>query len=387
MLKTGNRKLNRLVVAGLLVLLFAFTGKAQQKYFKNFPANANPVTVGNTIAKRFLSLPHSTYGNPLKMHLPAPQITYPDVCTWLGGFWFAKATDNKELFSKLEARFQPLFTTESNLLPKPNHVDNNVFGTLPLELYMQTKEQKYADMGMHYANTQWETPKDANAAQTQWAQKGYSWQTRIWLDDMFMITAIQAQAYRATNDLKYLNRAAKEMLVYLDSIQLPNGLFYHAPSAHFSWGRGNGWMAVGMAELLRALPENNPDRPRIMSAYLKMMATLKKYQSADGMWRQVIDDETMWNETSSTAMFTYAMIVGVREGWLDKKQYGTAARKAWITLTTNYINEVGDVKDVCEGTNIGNSSEHYRNRQKLTGDLHGQAPVLWCAYALAAPEL
>ncbi|AOW09016.1 glycoside hydrolase family 88/105 protein [Flavobacterium gilvum] len=387
MKQTRTINFKGIIWAKALVFLFVLQATSQQKCFKNFPAKANPETVGIQITERFLSRPHSTYGNPLKMHLPAPQITYPDVCTWLGGFWFTKATNNKELFNKLEARFQPLFTNEANLLPKPNHVDNNVFGTLPLELYMQTKNQKYLDMGMHYANTQWELPQDAKASEKKWADGGYSWQTRIWLDDMFMITSIQAQAFRATKDKKYLNRAAKEMTVYLDSIQLPNGLFYHAPAAHFSWGRGNGWMAVGMAELLRALPENNADRPKIMSAYLKMMATLKKYQAPDGMWRQVIDDETMWEETSSTAMFTYAMIVGVRKGWLNEKEYGTVARKAWITLTTNYIDKNGDVTKVCEGTNIGNSSEYYRKREGLTGDLHGQAPVLWCAYALLAPKL
>lgn len=384
---TRTRIFTPIIWVKAIIFLFVLQGNCQRKYFKNFPDNANPITVGNKVAERFLSRPHSTYGNPLKMHLPAPQITYPDVCTWLGGFWFAKATNNKELFNKLENRFQPLFTNQANLLPKPNHVDNNVFGTLPLELYMRTKEKKYLDMGMYYANTQWEVPQSASAAEKNWADKGYSWQTRIWLDDMFMITAIQAQAFRASGDMKYLNRAAKEMSVYLDSIQLPNGLFYHSPKAHFSWGRGNGWMAVGMAELLRALPKNNPDRPKIMNAYLKMMATLKKYQAPNGMWRQVIDDETMWDETSSTAMFTYAMIVGVRKGWLDEKQYGTIAKKAWITLTTNYIDEKGDVTKVCEGTNIGDNSEHYRNRQPLTGDLHGQAPVLWCAYALTAPKL
>jgi len=218
----------------------------------------------------------------------------------------------------------------------------------------------------------------------KWADGGYSWQTRIWLDDMFMITSIQAQAFRATADPNYINRAAKEMLIYLDSIQLPNGLFYHAPSAHFSWGRGNGWMAVGMAELLRVLPASHPDRSKIMNAYLKMMHTLKKEQAADGMWRQVIDDSTMWKESSSTAMFTYAMIVGVRKGWLNKRQYGAVARKGWIALTTEYLNEDGDITHVCEGTNIGFSSEYYRKRMGTTGDLHGQAPVLWCAYALVA---
>src|SRR5690606_24376712 len=129
-----------------------------------------------------------------------------------------------------------------------------------------------------------------------------------------------------------------EMVLYLDRIQLENGLFYHAPEAPFSWGRGNGWMAAGMTELLRILPRDNPDRARIVVGYEKMMATLLKYQAEDGMWRQIVDDEESWKETSGTAMFTYAMITGVKNGWLDKKTYGAAARNAWLALTT-YINE------------------------------------------------
>jgi hypothetical protein len=29
------------------------------------------------------------------------------------------------------------------LLPLPNHVDNTVFGAVPLELYMQTRDIRY----------------------------------------------------------------------------------------------------------------------------------------------------------------------------------------------------------------------------------------------------
>jgi len=75
------------------------------------------------------------------------------------------------------------------------------------------------------------------------------------------------------------------------------------------------------------------------------------------------------------------MIVGVKNGWLDKKEYGSAARKAWLTLLT-YLDEDYNVRNVCEGTGTKNDYQHYLNRQRLTGDLHGQAPLLWCAYAL-----
>jgi rhamnogalacturonyl hydrolase YesR len=247
---------------------------------------------------------------------------------------------------------------------------------------MLTKEPKYLDLAKRYADRQWAAPKGSHATANAlyYYNKGLTWQTRMWIDDMFMITAVQTQAYRATGDEKYIDRAAKEMVLYLDSLQKPNGLFYHAPDVPFFWGRGNGWFAAGMAELLRSLPKNNPDRPRIMQGYKTMMASLLKYQAEDGMWRQLIDDPQSWKETSCTGMFTFAFITGVKEGWLDAKTYGPAAKKAWLSLIT-YINKNGDVTDVCEGTNKKNDRQYYLDRKRNIGDLHGQAPILWCANA------
>jgi unsaturated rhamnogalacturonyl hydrolase len=365
----------------ILLLNVVMTNAQPQSYdLRNWPEGKSPLEIGNRIAEKFLNTPHSLYGNTHPATPPA-QITYPDVCTWLGGMWFAEITKNKELFNRFESRFAPLFDKEANLLPKPNHVDNNVFGSVPLELYMETKQQKYLDLGLKYADTQWTLPDDAKTGGKSWADQGYSWQTRIWIDDMFMITAVQAQAYRATGEKKYIDRAAKEMVLYLDTIQLENGLFYHSPEAHYSWGRGNGWMAVGMAEILRVLPKDNPDRGKIMAGYKKMMAALLKYQEPDGMWRQIIDDPEAWKETSSTAMFSCAMITGVKNSWLDRKTYGVAARKGWLALI-NYINADDELTEVCEGTNIKNDRNHYMQRKRIVGDLHGQAPLLWCATAL-----
>lgn len=198
---------------------------------------------------------------------------------------------------------------------------------------------------------------------------------------MFMITTIQSQAYKVTGDRKYIDRAANEMVMYLNEIQRPNGLFYHSPEAPFFWARGNGWMAAGMAELLSVLPKDNPNRPAIMKAYKKMMKTLKKYQGKDGLWHQLLDEEEAWDETSGTAMFTYAMIVGVKNGWLKAKDYVSVARNGWLGLVS-YINEDDEVLNVCEGTNIKNDKNHYMNRKRITGDLHAHAPLLWCATEL-----
>ncbi len=67
-----------------------------------------------------------------------------------------------------------------------------------------------------------------------------------------------------------------------------------------------------------------------MAGYKLMMAALLKYQASDGMWRQLIDHDEAWEESSSSGMFTFALITGVKNGWLDAATYGPAARKGWI---------------------------------------------------------
>jgi rhamnogalacturonyl hydrolase YesR len=99
------------------------------------------------------------------------------------------------------------------------------------------------------------------------------------------------------------------------------------------------------------------------------------------MWRQIIDRDDAWPETSSSAMFAFAMITGVKNGWLDAGQYGPQARKAWIAVA-GYIDQNSDVTSVCEGTGKKNDLDYYFQRARRTGDFHGQAPILWAATAL-----
>lgn len=353
--------------------------------FGPWPKGKSPREVGKRVAERFVATPHTNFGRPT----PPRSITYPETCAWHGALTFAKLAQDKELTKKLVARFEPLFGEKASLIPTAHHVDPSVFGAVPLELYIQTRDARYLTIGKRIADRQWEPPTAERLASLkpedrqrveQAVKDGLSQQTRFWIDDMYMITALQAQAYRATGDRAYIDRAAREMVVYLDKLQQPNGLFYHAPDAPFFWGRGNGWMAAGMAELLRSLPQDHPQRARIMDGFRKMMATLLKLQDEAGMWRQLLDRPESWPETSCAGMFTFAMATGVKNGWLDAKTYGAAARKGWLALV-NYINENADIGEVCEGTNKKNDYQYYLDRKRNVGDLHGQAPVLWSASA------
>jgi unsaturated rhamnogalacturonyl hydrolase len=355
----------------LTLLLFLFgmaPGRLQaQKEFRRWPAGSTPKEIGKRVSERFVSLPHTlTTGQA-----PQPYINYPETVTWYGALTFAQLSGDQSLSHRLIERFDPLFGPDVKLIPQPKHVDLTVFGAVPLEIYIETRQQKYLDLGKQMADHQWLDP----------TPDGLTSQTRYWIDDMYMVTMVQLQAYRATGNGRYLDRAAVEMTSYLDKLQQPNGLFYHALDVPFFWARGDGWVAAGMAELLRTLPANHPRREGIMAGYRKMMAALLSYQGKDGLWRQLIDHPEAWPETSSTGMFTFAMITGVKNGWLDKKKYGRAARQGWLGLV-NYLEPNGDIRNVCEGTGKKNDLTYYLNRRRLTGDLHGEAPILWCASAL-----
>jgi rhamnogalacturonyl hydrolase YesR len=276
------------------------------------------------------------------------------------------------LRDRLIRKFDPLLTPEgARHISSQAHVDDRVFGALPLEIYLQTRKPACLTLGQSLADQQWETT----------TPDGITTEARYWIDDMYMITLLQVQAYRATGETRYLDRAALTMVAYLDELQQPNGLFLHAPDSPYYWSRGNGWMAAGMTELLCALPKGHPQRDRVLAGYQTMMASLLKFQGTDGLWCQLLNYPQVWPETSGTGMFTFAFVTGVKNKWLDADTYGPAARRAWLGLV-KYIDKLGNVREVCAGTPKGFSAEYYLARPRIVGDLHGQAPVLWSASAL-----
>ncbi len=366
--------------------------------YANLPEGTDPKVVGARIVDNYLKR---------DILCNRSGIIYPEVCAWYGALTFSQLAADTVRNDKLIKRFDPILalpfddsqvvenaqqqskplppgtvqpkTFTPRIAPNP-HVDFRVFGVVPLELYIQTHSPAYLTLGRKIADAQWRKTTD----------DGVTAEARYWVDDMYMIPALQIQAYRATKDVLYLNRAAVTACAYLDKLQQPNGLFQHAEDSPFYWGRGNGWFAAGMAEILRDLPKDHPQYPRILAAYTKMMQSLLKYQAESGLWRQLIDVPQSWTETSGSAMFTFAMVTGVKNHWLDETTYGPASKKAWIALVHS-LNEEDNLTGVCVGTNKGKMMvgadlkkqlEYYLARDRKSGDLHGQAPMLWTASAL-----
>ncbi len=335
---------------------------------ETWPAGCAPDEVARRVARNYVARPLS---------LTAP-IHYAEACTWYGALTVARLVADRGLEASLVARFAPFLTPAgAAAVPPRPHVDDRVFGIVPLEI------PQYVATGKDFADRQWMTT----------SSDGITTEARYWVDDMYMITSLQVQAFRATREMKYLDRAALTMAAYLDRLQQPSGLFVHTPTSPVFWGRGNGWVAAGMTELLRELPVDDARRARIMSGYARMMAALLRHQAADGAWRQVIDDDSAqnWAESSATGMFTFAMVTGVKRGWLPAETYGPAARAAWLALVS-HLDADGNVADVCVGTGEAATSgagherdsqlRYYFDRPRNVGDFHGQAPLLWSAAAM-----
>ncbi len=361
-----------IAIAALLMAVLALPVAAQvpaARCFSEWPAGTSPTEVGKRIAENVMPRQLRCETRPEKAPLG---VIYPEAISWYGALTFARLAGDTALGERIVRRVMPILTEPDALrINRSAHVDYRVFGAVPLEIFLQTKDPRCKAMGLGLADAQWEkTTAD-----------GITAEARYWIDDMYMIPLLQVQAFRASGDAKYLDRAALTMAAYFDRMQESNGLFHHGTDARFFWGRGNGWMAAGSAELLRSLPEIHPQHAQILAGYRKLMAGLLATQSDTGMWRQLLDQPAAWPETSATAMFTFGMITGVKSGWLDEASYGPAARKGWLALV-GYLDGNANLREVCGGTNKGFEVQFYLDRPRSAGDLHGQAPMLWCASAL-----
>ena len=333
---------NRVFIAVLAVVFLTTAGLAKpaDKFDKKLAEK-----VANEAAQYVLS-------KPLSEH-------YAAACAYFAVLRLAEATNNQKMIEKVKANYaafpattakveelldKSIFANKSEY-PKADgkirggHVDWNVFGILPFELYLQTKDEQYLKLATVLADDEWAAPRS----------DGLTSYTRFWTDDMFMIGALQVQAYRALKKEVYLDRVFTEQLAYAKALQKHYGLFQHTMDIPVFWGRANGWAAVALTLTLENTPQDYKKRSELMAVYKKMMAALQKYQGTNGLWHQVVIDPQSFEETSCTAMFTYAIATGVKNDWLDKSYRDTAVN-GWNGLLTKVKD--GQLTDIYEKRSV-----------------------------------
>lgn len=205
----------------------------------------------------------------------------------------------------------------------------------------------------------------------------------VWLDDMFM--AIPAIAYMGayTNDSKYFDEAAKQIMLFKDKMWVKEKkLFRHGwveamnPHPAFHWGRANGWAILTMCEVLDVLPENHPQRGAILDFLRQHIEGLVALQGKDGFWHQLLDRNDSYEESSCTAIYTYCIAHAINQGWISALAYGPAVQLAWHAVEAS-IDAQGRFMNTCVGTGMGFDPAFYMYRPVSTAAAHGYGPAIW----------
>jgi rhamnogalacturonyl hydrolase YesR len=206
-------------------------------------------------------------------------------------------------------------------------------------------------------------------------------------DAVFMAGPILAATGKLTGEQKYFDACARHLASMRKLCLRDDGIYRHSPLDEAAWGRGNGFPALGMAWVLRQFPADHPRRAELLAAFQKHVAALLKHQDADGCWHEVIDKPASYREFTATSMIGWAMLRGVKNGWLDKTTYQPAIDRAWQAIRLR-IGRDGGLVDVCTGTGKQKSLRAYYDRPAILGrdDRGGAMGLLFATEILASQK-
>lgn len=174
-----------------------------------------------------------------------------------------------------------------------------------------------------------------------------------WCDALFMAPPVYAHLSGITGDPKYLTYMHTNFLRAYSHLYDPENHLFFRDDSYFDkleangtkvfWGRGNGWVLAGVANILQQLPADSEVRPFYVTLFVELSSRLCELQNKDGFWHaSLLDPESYPSpETSSTTLITYGLAYGVNNGLLDDS-YLPAILKAWNALVS-VVDEKGKV--------------------------------------------
>ncbi|MFZ4454584.1 MAG: glycoside hydrolase family 88/105 protein [Bacteroidales bacterium] len=246
-----------------------------------------------------------------------------------------------------------------------------------IDEYQHVKGDKRADY-LAYANSMGKFMKEKKLRHTDATfVRNFPNANTLWGDDLYMSVPFLARMTNLTGDQSYMNDAILQCINFDNYLWDKNReIYYHAyftdlkrnSVAH--WGRCNGWIVLAKVNLLSYMPKDHPQRQQIIDLLDKQIVGLSRYQSLEGVWHQVLDKSDSYLESSSSAMFVYAIAKSVNEGWIDKR-YATVALTGWEGLKKHMITADGDMKNICEGTEVHDDLQYYYQRPCGINEKHG----------------
>lgn len=223
-------------------------------------------------------------------------------------------------------------------------------GKFLFRIYEQTKNPKYKK-ALDLIRTQFDgQPRNEDGG--FWHKKVYP--NQMWLDGIYMgVPYLAEYAFRNNKPEDYQEVVNQIKIVARHTYDPANGLFRHAcdvskrekwadkatGQSQHSWGRAMGWYAMAMVDALDYIPAHESGRDSVLAILDQVARTLKKYQSPEGLWYQVLDksgEEGNYLESSCSAMFVYALFKAVRMGYIAPS-YFSVARKGYEGILNEFI--------------------------------------------------
>ena len=256
--------------------------------------------------------------------------------------------------------------------PKEYNLDNvnqgkNLF--ILYDLYGEEKYRKAIELIRSQLATQPRT-KEGNF----WHKDIYPWQ--VWLDGTYMAQPFYMEYETRFNKMQGCIDSYKQFMnIQKHMRDEKTGLYYHGYdesrqmywadpvtgcSPNF-WLRAMGWFMVAMVDVLERMDEQLYNEYRGIQAMLKQtIEDVHKFQDEEtGMFWQVMDHpgiEGNYLETSGTALFAYAVLKGVRLGYLPKRM-AAWAEKAFYGTCDKYLSKNPDgslqLDDICLVAGLG----------------------------------
>lgn len=158
------------------------------------------------------------------------------------------------------------------------------------------------------------------------------------------------------------------------------GSFPSGPTPFF-WGRGMGWAAMAIVDMLDWWPTEHAGRDSLIGIFQRYAQAVKNVQDDDtGVWWQILDQpgrEGNWLESSGSGMFVYALAKGVRLGYIDES-YWDVVEKGYQGLLNQFIRENTDstisITNVCPGQ--GPSTQYSSYVRTPYEDGHAVGPFI-----------
>jgi rhamnogalacturonyl hydrolase YesR len=227
--------------------------------------------------------------------------------------------------------------------PALYHADDQVTAQSYLELYRKFKDARMIAPLQAGFDRILAEPSKSGLAYGGWKNSD-RW---CWCDALFMAPSVWGELALVTGKREYLDFMVSEWVAFDDFLYDAEERLYFRDSRFFSerekngrkifWSRGNGWVLGAYARMLPFLPEDHPQRARIVARFREFAARVIALQPADGLWRASLPDTETFDlgETSGTALFCYGLAWGINQGLLDRATFAPAAFRAWDALAAH----------------------------------------------------